>query len=366
MRYGEKRTVRTPLFGEHEKRGARIVDFHGWEMPVWYTGIKEEHLAVRSAAGVFDASHMGEIFVCGNESVAFLERILTRDIGPMPEGKVLYGFLLNGKGGIIDDLTVYCIDPGREYMLCVNASNTEKDLEWLHSNNRDGALIEDRSGGTALIALQGPDAARILRESLGYDLDPLRRYTFSMTDTQYGKLLISKTGYTGAGGAEIFLASSHAPALWSDLTGRGALPCGLGARDTLRLEMGYPLHGNDIDESTTPFDAGLDFAVDMAKPGFIGFEALREQLSSGLTRRLWGLVITERGVPRQGCICLTDGHEAGVVSSGSISPVLGTGIALAYLARPVGENDEVDIMVRSKPLKARVKRPPFVSGTLPK
>jgi len=358
--------VRTPLFEEHVKLGARIVDFHGWEMPVWYAGIKEEHLAVRSAAGVFDASHMGEIYVTGKESVPFLERALTRDISPMPKGRVLYGFLLNKGGGIIDDLTVYCIEPDSEYMLCVNASNTEKDFEWLCSNNREGARIENRSDETALVALQGPDGASILKDAFGFDLDRLKRYTFAFEDTRYGRLLISKTGYTGAGGAEIFLESAHAPALWSELIERGAVPCGLGARDTLRLEMGYPLHGNDIDESTTPLEAGLDFAVDMAKPEFIGKEVLQEQLRSGLTRRLRGLVLKERGVPRQGCICVKDGREAGVVTSGSISPVLGTGIALAYLESSVQENDVLDVMVRSKPLKAIVKRPPFVSGTISK
>ncbi|HON37809.1 MAG: glycine cleavage system aminomethyltransferase GcvT [Desulfomonilia bacterium] len=355
--------MRTPLYHEHEKLGARIVDFHGWEMPVWYTGIKEEHLAVRNSAGLFDASHMGEIWVSGKESAPFLNRVLTRDIPAMPKNRVLYSFFLNEQGGIIDDLTVYCVEPGESYMLCVNASNTENDLRWITGQNREGALIEDRSSQTALIALQGPDADRILKDYLDFDPDILKNYTFTMLATaQYGDIMISKTGYTGAGGVEIFLPSEKAPGLWSSLVERGARPCGLGARDTLRLEMGYPLHGNDIDETTTPIEAGLSFAVDLNKSGFIGQEALKRQSEQGVSRRLRGLVLKERGVPRQGFECMKNGQKVGTVTSGSVSPVLGTGIALAYLDKSVEEKDEVDIIVRDKHLKSTVVRPPFVKA----
>ncbi len=355
--------MRTPLYHEHEKLGARIVDFHGWEMPVWYTGIREEHLAVRNSAGLFDASHMGEIRVSGNESVPFLNRILTRDIPAMPKNRVLYSFFLNEQGGIIDDLTVYCVVPGESYMLCVNASNTENDLRWVVEQNREGALIEDRSAQTALIALQGPDAARIFKDYLDFDPGTLKNYTFTMLATvQYGDIMISKTGYTGAGGVEIFLPSEKAPDMWSSLVERGARPCGLGARDTLRLEMGYPLHGNDIDETTTPLEAGLSFAVDLDKPGFIGSETLRLQSEQGVSRRLRGLVLKERGVPRQGFACMKNGQKVGTVTSGSVSPVLGTGIALAYLDKSVEEKDEVEIVVRDRHLKSTVVRPPFVKG----
>ncbi len=355
--------MRTPLYHEHEKLGARIVDFHGWEMPVWYTGIKEEHLAVRNSAGLFDASHMGEIWVSGKESAPFLNRVLTRDIPAMPKNRVLYSFFLNEQGGIIDDLTVYCVEPGESYMLCVNASNTENDLRWITGQNREGALIEDRSSQTALIALQGPDADRILKDYLDFDPDILKNYTFTMLATaQYGDIMISKTRYTGAGGVEIFLPSEKAPGLWSSLVERGARPCGLGARDTLRLEMGYPLHGNDIDETTTPIEAGLSFAVDLNKSGFIGQEALKRQSEQGVSRRLRGLVLKERGVPRQGFECMKNGQKVGTVTSGSVSPVLGTGIALAYLDKSVEEKDEVDIIVRDKHLKSTVVRPPFVKA----
>ncbi len=359
--------MRTPLFHEHEKLHAKIVDFHGWEMPVWYAGIIEEHMATRTGAGLFDAGHMGEIYVQGRQSVPFLERILTRNIKSMPGGKVYYSFFLNDSGGIIDDLTIYCLEPGERYMLCVNASNTERDLTWIISRNREGAAIEDRSPSIALLALQGPDASRILKSSLTFDTGTLKNYTFAMVETsRYGELMISKTGYTGAGGVEIFLDTEAAPLLWNELIGRGAIPCGLGARDTLRLEMGYPLHGSDIDESHTPLEAGLNFAVDMQKTSFIGRDALDEQLKSGLERRLAGLVLKDKGIPRQGCACVKDGREVGAVTSGSISPVLGTGIALAYLDSSVKDNDEVEIVVRSKPLKATVVHPPFVKGAIPK
>lgn len=355
--------MRTPLYHEHEMLHAKIVDFHGWEMPVWYTGIREEHLATRKSAGIFDASHMGEIWVRGKESVPFLDRILTRNVPAMPKHRVLYSFFLNERGGIIDDLTVYCVEPGELYMLCVNASNTPGDLAWIRKQNHGNAVIEDRSPETALLALQGPDSARIMKDSMDFDLDSLKSFTFTiLASRQYGDIMISKTGYTGAGGVEIFLPSDKAAGLWSSLVENGAFPCGLGARDTLRLEMGYPLHGNDIDETTTPLEASLSFAVNLEKPGFIGREALQEQSRNGVSRRLRGLVLKERGVPRQGCICMKNSRQVGVVTSGSVSPVLGTGIALAYLDKTVEEKDEVEVVVREKHLKAAVVRPPFVNS----
>lgn len=359
--------MKTPLFDQHVKLNARIVDFHGWEMPVWYTGIKDEHMATRSSAGLFDASHMGEIYISGDASAPFLDRILTRDISPMKPGKVLYTFFLNESGGIIDDLTVYCITPGQLYMLCVNASNTPHDLEWIHSQNREGAVIEDRSPGTALLALQGPGSADILRTCLGFELESIRYFTFTGFSTpDLGDFIISKTGYTGAGGVEIFISADKAVLLWNVLVGAGATPCGLGARDTLRLEMGYPLHGNDIDETTTPLEAGLSFAVNMNKADFVGKAALEKQLADGLERRLTGLVLLEKGVPRQGYPCMKGDTQIGVLTSGSISPVLGCGIAMGYLDMAIGEGEEVFVSVRSKNLRARVQKPPFVSGSISK
>lgn len=359
--------MKTILYPEHVRQGARIVDFHGWDMPVWYTGIKEEHMATRKSAGLFDASHMGEIFVEGKHSAGFLNRILTRDVSSMKPGKVYYTFFLNEKGGIIDDLTVYCITPQERYMLCVNASNTPNDLQWIHEHNSEHVIIEDRSPETALIALQGPDSERILKTCLNFNLGDIRYFNFCSLNTQeYGDLMISKTGYTGAGGVEIFFAAAKAAPLWNSFIDAGATPCGLGARDTLRLEMGYPLHGNDIDENTTPFEAQLDFAVDMNRHDFIGKESLARQAADGPARRLFGLELMEKGIPRQGYSCMKAGKEIGTITSGSISPVLGHGIALAYLDGSVHEGEEVAVSIRSKLLKAQVRKPPFVKGSIAK
>jgi len=357
--------MRTPLYEEHLKLSARMVDFHGWEMPVWYRGIKDEHLAVRRDSGVFDICHMGEIFIHGPDSAAFLDAVLTRNIPAMNPGQALYTFLLNEAGSIIDDLIVYCLDPAGSFMLCVNSSNKDKDYDWMNSRNSFGAVVEDRSEGYAAIALQGPKSDRVLKECLGFDYGSIRPFRFSMLRTpEYGELMISRTGYTGAGGVEIFFPKDTAPALWKAFVSAGAVPCGLGARDTLRLEMGYPLHGNDLSDETTPLEADLAFALDMEKGGFIGKQALLDQQNRGLTRRLTGMELLDRGVPREGCTCLQDGKAVGVLTSGSVSPITSMGIAMGYLDVSVREGSEVSIDVRGRLLKARVKKPPFVKGTL--
>jgi aminomethyltransferase len=357
--------MRTPLYEEHVKLNAKMVDFHGWEMPVWYTGIREEHLSTRRKAGVFDICHMGEVFVSSQAGSPYLDRVLTRNIPAMKQGQALYTFLLNNNGGVMDDLIVSCLETGKRYMLCVNSSNKDKDYAWMCGQNTEGALIEDKSDDLAAIALQGPASAGVLKESLGFDLGTVRPFHFSMhRSPAYGELMISHTGYTGAGGVEIFFPKGNAPGLWRELVARGATPCGLGARDTLRLEMGYPLHGNDLTEYTTPLEAGLEFAVDFTKDDFIGKKALVDQQKKGLTKRLTGMELLERGVPREGCQCLKDGKVVGVITSGSISPVSGMGIAMGYVDAPIKEGDEIMIEVRGKYLRSRVKKPPFVSGIL--
>jgi aminomethyltransferase len=361
----EEVSMKTPLHHEHETLHAKMVDFHGWAMPVWYTGIKEEHMATRRHAGLFDVSHMGEIEVKGEMAVRYLDHLLTRDIASMNQGQALYTFLLNEKGGIIDDLFIYCMEPGKRYLLCVNSANKDKDYGWMLKQNTCGAIIEDLSESYAMIALQGPSSGQILKTCLEFNLEGLPYHTFAVLDTKaYGRLIISLTGYTGAGGVEIFLIPETTPALWQSFLGAGAIPCGLGARDTLRLEMGYPLHGNDITESTTPLEAGLAFAVDLKKHGFIGRQALVDQQQKGFTRRLTGLRVLDRGIPREGCRCMKDNSEVGIVTSGSISPVIGSGIALGYIDTSIKEGDEIFIEVRGKSLRARVKKPPFVGGVL--
>lgn len=360
--------MRTPLFDTHVELNAKMVDFHGWEMPVWYTGIKAEHLATRNACGLFDVSHMGEIYVSSQSATSFLNHMLTIDIYPMEEGEVKYTFLLNPTGGIIDDLTVYCIKPEDTYMLCVNASNKNKDFKWLVSyNEEDPCILEDKSAHTTMLALQGPHASDILKACLDFDLEDLRRFRFRMhTIPEFGDLLISRTGYTGADGVEIFMDNKHVVALWTEFVKKGANPCGLGSRDTLRLEMGYPLHGNDIDEHTTPFEARLSFAVDLSKDFFMGKDALIKHGIRSLKRRLTGLELIDRGVPRQGHVCLKGDKEIGVITSGSISPVLNKGIALCYLDSSIVEGQQIEILIRNKRIKAFVKRPPFVKEQLHK
>jgi aminomethyltransferase len=260
---------------------------------------------------------------------------------------------------------VYCLEPLSSYLLCVNSSNRDKDYAWMTQQNAGHATVRDMSEDFSMLALQGPAAASILKACLGFDDADLRPFSFAVTDTPaYGELVVSKTGYTGAGGVEIFLDAKAAPALWQAFIRGGATPCGLGARDTLRLEMGYPLHGNDIDETTTPLEAGLDFAVDLLKEDFIGARALREQKGRGLTRRLAGLAVQDRGIPREHCRCLKDGHVVGAVTSGSISPVSGRGIALAYVDALLTDGEELFIEVRDRTLRSVITKPPFVAGTL--
>jgi aminomethyltransferase len=357
--------MRTLLYDNHVRLGARIVDFHGWEMPVWYKGIKEEHMATRNAAGLFDASHMGEIWVSGPGSTEFLNRLVTVDVAVLEKGKVKYTFFLNEEAGIIDDIIVYCVEPNKKYMLCVNASNIDRDLAWLQAHNLEGVEIVDKSPLTAMIALQGPLAGEVLTKAFGFDYNSLKRFYFSTADTPFGELMISRTGYTGSDGVEIFMDAQHSPEMWTALVENGATPCGLGARDTLRLEMGYPLHGNDLDETTTPIEAGLKFAVDMKKSEFIGKAALEKQLAGGLKKRLVGLVMEEKGIPRHGYACRAEG-ASGSITSGSISPMLDTGIALAYMDASVKDGDMVYVVIRDRQLAARVKKPPFVKTNLTK
>jgi len=357
--------MKTPLHHEHEKLNAKMVDFHGWDMPIWYTSIKEEHLATRSRAGLFDVSHMGEIDVKGDRSSICLDHLLTRNIAGMKQGQALYTFFLNEQGGIIDDLIVYCITPGDHYFLCVNSSNKDKDHAWMVQQNTSGTVIEDVSDRYAMLALQGPASGTILEVCLDFNLASLRSFTCTVLQTTtYGRIIITRTGYTGAGGVEIFLTPQAAVPLWRSLLAAGATPCGLGARDTLRLEMGYPLHGSDITDNTTPLEASLDFAVDLFKHDFVGRQALVDQKKLGIRRRLSGLEVLDRGVPRKGCKCIKDNREVGFVTSGSISPIMGVGIALGYIEASLSEGEELLIEVRDKHLRSRIKKPPFVKGTL--
>ncbi len=344
---------RTPLHECHVRLGARMVDFHGWEMPIQYSGIVEEHAAVRTRAGLFDLSHMGRVRVAGPARRAFLQKVLTIDVDKVPPGRCKYTFFLTERGTVIDDLVFYA-DPAED-LLVVNASNREKDLEWMRRHApAEGVTIRDETFDVALLAVQGPASVEVVRRGLGIDPSGLRYYSFGT----FGEFLVSRTGYTGEDGFEIFMPGARAAEAWERLARAGAPPAGLGARDTLRTEAGMPLYGNELDETTTPLEAGLGFAVDLKKPDFIGAAALRA--SGPPARRLAGLVLESRRIPRTGYEVFRDGRAVGRVTSGTFGPTVGRPIAMAYLpadlARP-GEAAEIDIRGRREP--ARVVALPF-------
>lgn len=365
MDSNEKILKKTPLFGIHVKSGARMVEFGGWLMPVQYSGIKEEHLAVRSSVGIFDVSHMGEIEVSGLDALAFLQHLTPNDVSRIPTGFAQYNALLNEKAGIIDDIFIYRLEDNR-YLLCVNASNTGKDWLWLNEK-ATGFRVElnDKSAQTALLAVQGPKSSLIMEKTAGMKIAGIKRLQVAEGEIGGIRAVFARTGYTGEDGFEIFFDAAQAEKVWELLieAGKehGLVPAGLGARDTLRLEMGYPLHGNDIDEEHTPFESNIGWICKLEKGDFIGKDVLVRQKSEGVKEKLTGAVLTDKGVPRHGYEVLSpDGEKIGVVTSGTMSPSLGEGIALVRIrSEYVGEGREIYIQVRDKRRKALTKTPPF-------
>ena len=362
---------RTPLYELHLKLGARMVPFGGWEMPVQYSSVIEEHGAVRQAAGLFDVSHMGEFEVRGPQALDLIQLVSTNDASKLAVGRVQYALMCYENGTVVDDILVYRLDDHR-YWLVVNAGNTAKDWEWINTARERAGLhnleIIDRSQEIALLALQGPLAEEILQPlAPGVVLSQMAPFSLSKNVTVTGvpTLVISRTGYTGEDGFEIYVKAEEAAALWEALLDageeKGLLPCGLGARDTLRFEARLPLYGHEISEQHNPLEAGLGFAVKLKKDvEFIGREALVKVKEQGLTRKLVGLEMIDRGIPRQGYPVAVGGEVVGEVTTGSFSPTLGKNIALAYV--PVAHSAvgaEVEVIIRGKPLKARVVETPF-------
>jgi aminomethyltransferase len=343
---------RTPLYGAHVSLKARMVDFHGWEMPIQYAGIIEEHTAVRTRAGLFDLSHMGRVRVQGRDRRAFLQKILTINVDKVPPGKCRYTFYLTEKGTVIDDLILYAGGP--DDLLVVNASNREKDLEWMGRHLSGDVRLVDETFTTSLIALQGPRSVETMKRVLEIDPSEMGYYSF----TTLGEYFISRTGYTGEDGFEIFVPAAKATALWDRFILANIAPIGLGARDTLRTEAAMPLYGNDLDDSTTPLEAGLDFAVDLEKPEFIGQAALKA--GGRPARRLAGLILESKRIARQGYEVFHEGKKAGAVTSGTYSPVLEKSIAMAYLPADIRREDTaVEIDIRGRREKASVVKLPF-------
>lgn len=362
--------LQTPLYDQHVELGARMTGFGGFEMPVQYTSITDEHLAVRNAAGMFDVSHMGEFLVSGPEAGAFVQHLVSNDVTQLYDGRAMYSVMCNEAGGIVDDLLVYRL-AGDRFMLVVNAANIEKDWNWAVSQNRTDADLENISAEVALIAVQGPAASAIVQSITSVELAGLKSYHFTeaaSSDPFSGPVrLISHTGYTGERGFELYVSAEGAVALWRALldAGReaGLKPAGLGARDTLRLEAGYCLYGNDIDDTTNPFEAGLGWITKLEKGDFVGSAALRQIKEAGIDRRLVAFVMKDRGIPRHDYPILEAGGQViGAVTSGSQSPVLNAGIGMGYVPndsayRTPGSNLFVE--VRGKRLAAEVRKPPL-------
>jgi aminomethyltransferase len=358
----------TPLHDEHEALGAKMVPFAGYSMPVQYEGIRAEHLAVRTGAGLFDVSHMGEVEIRGPNAEACVQYLTTNDASKLEPGRAQYSTLLREDGGILDDLIVYRYDD--RFMLVINAANREKDVAWIREHaSRFDVAVEDRSDEIALIALQGPASPDIMAQLSDAPLDEIGYYRFAEGQVAGRSCTISRTGYTGEDGFELYLAAEDAVPVWHALleAGRpnGLVPAGLGARDTLRLEMGYALYGNDLSEERTPLEAGLGWIVKLGKGDFIGREALVKRKEAGVTERLTGFRVPGRGFPRPGYAVRNGDDVVGVVTSGTVGPTVGDGIGLAYLPVELSEpGTEIEIEVRGRSMPAVVAKPPFhTAGT---
>jgi aminomethyltransferase len=354
---------RTPLHDVHVKAGARMVPFGGWEMPVQYTGIVDEHRAVRRAVGLFDISHMGEFEIEGPAALATVQRLTTNDVSSLAAGQVQYTLLCYPDGGIVDDLTLYRLGDER-FMLTVNAANIDKDWTWVTERGGGGPGWRNVSDETALLAVQGPKAEGLVQRLADCDVTRVPYYHFRRGTVAGVPALISRTGYTGEDGFELYVPASRAEALWHALLDAGRVdgiqPVGLGARDTLRLEMKFALYGNDIDETTNPLEAGLGWVVKPGKGDFIGRSAIEEVRAHGMTRKLAGFEMVEPSVPRHGYRLLRGGAPVGVVTSGSFGPAVERYIGMGYVPSPLAAvGSELEVEIRGKPQQARVVRTPF-------
>jgi len=356
--------IKTPFHSMHLDFGAKMVNFGGWELPLQYTGIVDEHTAVRTNAGIFDVSHMGQIYVMGKEGTEFLQRVLVSDIAKMGNGQVLYSLLCNESGGIIDDLLVYRFS-NTYYMLCVNAANIDKDISWLMEKNTDIRNdIKDFSPTIAMLALQGKNSEVILNGITDIDITKMKYYSFKTGKIREVDTLISRTGYTGEDGFELYFQAEKAEWVWEAIMERGKefdlKLAGLGARDILRLEMGYPLHGNDLSEERTAIEANLGWTVSFDKGDFIGRDALLKQKEEGTKNKLIGFEMVEKGIPRSHYNLYSGEKKIGEVTSGTQSPVLSKGIGMGYVDPAYGETGtEIEVDIRGKRIKTKIIKTPF-------
>ena len=355
---------RTPLHARHLALGARMVPFGGWEMPVEYSGIGDEHLAVRTRAGLFDVSHMGEIELAGRDALAALQQLTSNDASKLQIGQAQYSALTTPEGTFVDDLLVYRLAPDH-FLLVVNASNSEKDYAWIAGRLPAGldAVAVDTSGRYALIAVQGPATREVLQPLTGVELPSLKYYWFATGEVAGVRATVSRTGYTGEDGFEVFVAPQYAERVWDAIVEAGRpvdlRPAGLGARDTLRLEAAMRLYGNDIDETTTVLEADLEWIVAWDKGEFTGRDALATQRAAGVTRRLAGFEMLDRAIARHGYPVVVDGAEAGVVTSGTQTPFLKKAIGMAYVPAALEPGAEIEIEIRNRRARARIVPLPF-------
>ncbi|WP_313190955.1 glycine cleavage system aminomethyltransferase GcvT [Sphingobacterium sp.] len=356
---------KTALTDVHVALGAKMVPFAGFNMPVQYTGINDEHETVRTAVGMFDVSHMGEFILKGEKALDLIQKVSSNDASKLYDGKVQYGYLPNENGGIVDDFLTYKIDD-KTYLLVVNASNIDKDWDWISKFNTEGVEMKNISDETSLFAVQGPKAADALQKLTDIDLAPMEYYSFQKgVFAGVENVLVSATGYTGAGGFEIYVANEHAEQVWNAIMEAGQeygiKPIGLGARDTLRLEMGFCLYGNDIDDNTSPLAAGLGWVTKFTKD-FVNADNLKAEKEKGVSQKLVGFEMIDRGIPRHDYeIVDADGNKIGRVTSGTQSPSLKKSIGLGYVEPAFAkEGTEIFISIRNQPIKAIVRKPPFV------
>ena len=358
---------KTALNAVHRRLGAKMVDFGGWDMPVEYSGILAEHMATRTAAGLFDVSHMGEIEVHGDHALDLVQHVTCNDAAKLEIGQAHYSGLMTEQGTFVDDLLVHKISD-RHYFLCVNAGNQNQDFEHIKAHNRTDAKVENAGGRYSQLAIQGPKALGILQNLTTVPLDSIPYYHFTFGDVDGVDCLIARTGYTGEDGFEIYFAPEHSEKLWSDLlddgTDQGLLPCGLGARNTLRLEASMCLYGHEIDDTTTPYEAGLGWICKLGKGEFLGREVLMRQKQKGMERALVGFEMQDRLIARDGCLISIGGEQTGRVTSGSPAPFLKKNIGMAYVPTAFKANGtEITVAVRANQAPARIVPMPFYKRT---
>ncbi|MCW8811283.1 MAG: glycine cleavage system aminomethyltransferase GcvT [Ignavibacteriaceae bacterium] len=349
----------------HKKLGAKMVEFAGYEMPIQYSSIIAEHKTVRNSVGVFDVSHMGEIFITGEKALEFVQHITINDASKLFPGRVQYSAMCYPDGGIVDDLLVYKLSDN-EFLLVVNASNIEKDFSWMKDNNKSGVSVKNYSDDYSLLAVQGPNSTDVVKKLLGDKLE-LEYYHFTKGKIAGIEMIISRTGYTGETGYELYFTDdeSSAEKVWDEIFSAGKefdiQPVGLAARDSLRLEMGYCLYGNDIDQTTNPIEAGLGWVTKIDKPDFIGKDTILKVKQDGINRKLVAMISDEKTFPRHGYEIIAEGKKVGVITSGTVSPVLEKPIALGYVDKPFNSpGSEVLFKIRDKEFPARITKLPFV------